>query len=240
MLTPKLEHLPGIPLPLVRGESHACPYLPDRNASNLLFWSDGLDDADYQWLMDRNFRRSGTIFYRPSCGDCRECIPIRVPVAEFAPSKSQRRAWRKNTDVAVEIATPTCDDERLDLYRRYQSAVHDKSEFFGAGDYERFLVDSPVTTLEFSYRLDGRLIGVGIVDATPVALSSVYFIYDPVFRERSLGTFSALREIEECGRRGLPYWYLGLYVRDCAKMVYKASFRPFELLRDRVWHRQTM
>lgn len=235
MLSPKFEYLPGIPLPLIRGETHLCPYLHDRPASNLVFWSDGLSDDEYQWLMDHNFRRSGTVFYRPSCGECGECIPIRIPVTEFTPNKSQRRAWRVNQDVTVTIASPTCDEQRLALYRAYQTTVHDKSDPIETDDYERFLVDSPVTSLEFAYRLNDQLIGVGIVDATPVALSSVYFYYNPAFRDRSLGVFSALREIEECRRRALPYWYLGLYIRDCSKMAYKASFRPSELLRNGVW-----
>jgi arginyl-tRNA--protein-N-Asp/Glu arginylyltransferase len=64
----------------------------------------------------------------------------------------------------------------------------------------------------------------------------VYFYFDPAESWRSLGVFGALCEIEECRRRGLPYWYIGLYIRDCPKMNYKIDYRPCELLgSDGTW-----
>jgi arginine-tRNA-protein transferase len=42
--------------------------------------------------------------------------------------------------------------------------------------------------------------------------------------------------IDECRRRGLAHVYLGYFVRGCAKMSYKAGFRPCELLgADGAW-----
>ena len=87
-----------------------------------------------------------------------------------------------------------------------------------------------MTAMDFYCRLAERLVGVGIVDITPHALSSVYFYFEPALARRSLGVFSALREIEECRRRELSYWYVGFYVQGCAKMEYKGRFQPHELL----------
>lgn len=167
--------------------------------------------------------------YRPACPDCAECIPTRVLAAEFAPSRSQRRALRRNADVRVEIAAPVGDDERWSIYQAYTRAVHGRDDDDREG-FESTLYHSPIETVEFSYRVGRRLIGAGLVDVLPGSLSSVYFYYDPSESRRSLGVFSALCEIAECLRRGLPHWYIGYYIRDCAAMNYKHQYRPYETL----------
>lgn len=228
--------LPGLDVPLVRAGSHDCPYLPGREASDLLAMSPAIDGATYEQMMDRGFRRSGAIFYKPDCPACRECVPIRVPVDRFAPSRSQRRVLKRNSDVLVAVATPRGDDERFELYRRYQSHQHDGAMLGTREEFERFLCDSTLATIEMTYRAAGRLIGVGIVDVTPNTLSSVYFYFEPDVGRRSLGVYSALCEIELCRRMGKPWWYIGFHVRGCATMEYKAQYRPHELRgADGVW-----
>lgn len=223
-------HLPVIgALPVLRGDM-PCPYLPNEMASwQLAFWSE-IDSAAYQILMDSGFRRSGALYYRPDCPNCRACVPIRVRVADFVESRSQRRVRRRNADVQCSIGPPQISQEAYSLYRRYQEAVHNERPASDPEEWARSLMASSIDTFVMSYRLHGRLIGQGVVDQTPDALSSVYFVYDPDEHRRSLGVFSCLREIDECRQRGLPFWYLGLHVSGCAKMAYKTQFRPYELL----------
>ena len=45
------------------------------------------------------------------------------------------------------------------------------------------------------YRVNGKLIGVGVVDILNDCVSSVYFFYDPEFQFLNMGTYSALRYI---------------------------------------------
>lgn len=80
------------------------------------------------------------------------------------------------------------------------------------------------------YRLNGALIGVGVIDVLPSGVSSVYFFYDPDYSQLSLGKLSALKEIEYCRKRGLEYYYLGFYIHDSPKMKYKGEYQPAELL----------
>ncbi|CAN0544511.1 unnamed protein product, partial [Ectocarpus sp. 8 AP-2014] len=44
------------------------------------------------------------------------------------------------------------------------------------------------------YRIDGKLIAVGVVDVLPKCLSSVYCFYDPDYRALALGKLTALKE----------------------------------------------
>lgn len=231
-----VEVQPGLRLTLIRTGVFACPYLSDRFA-RLQFSAEPIDDAAvYQLLMDAGFRRNGFLYYRPSCPRCRACVPIRVPVSRFRPSRSQRRTWRRNQDVQVTVGPLSADHERYELYCRYQRTRHNERQPSSWDEFRSGLCGSAIHTLEFAYRLSGRLVGVGIVDACPDALSSVYFYYDPELHRRGLGIFSSMCEIAECRRRGLAWWYIGYYVAGSRKMEYKQSFRPHELLgADGVW-----
>ena len=246
------SHAPPVTVPLRVLPERDCPYLPGRVARLRGFLCERMDGDVYHAFMDRGFRRSGDFFYQPVCRGCRECRPIRVPVETFAPSKSQRRVRRRNADVSVTVTTsPPPTPERYDLYARYQRQRHRRATATGAQDavpvdepdqdsaagFAEFLYASAVDTIEFSYRDSaGRLIGVGIADICRQSLSSVYFYFDPAERRRSLGVFSILWEIDFARRRGIPYYYLGYWIRDCAAMRYKADYHPHELLDpDGVW-----
>ncbi len=239
---PYPSHPPPVRVSLVTLGEHDCPYLPGRRAMSRALWVSGAMEAGvYHRFMDAAFRRSGRLLYQPICAGCRACMQIRVPVETFEPSKSQRRCWRKNQDLSVEVGEPEATAEKFDLYRRYQEQWHGKPGEAGEGEdwgsFVEFLYDSPVQTVEFAYRDEAaKLIGVGICDVSEASLSSVYFYHDPVEARRGLGTFSVLYEIARAGKINVPYYYLGYWVAGCAAMEYKAGYRPCEMLHaDGVW-----
>jgi arginine-tRNA-protein transferase len=237
---PMLSHYPSHPPPvklrMYESGEHVCSYFRDRSARTRAFYAPKMPGALYQQFMDAAFRRSGRYVYQPVCGGCRLCVPIRVPVETFAASKSQRRAWRKNQDVVIEIGEPTPTHEKLALYQKYRLHWHETDEQ-SWDEFVSFLYDSPVETVEFEYRLSsGELVGVGICDLCAKSLSAVYFYFDPEHAKRGLGTFSALYEIETARKLNIPYYYLGFWVKNCATMHYKCDFRPCELLdTDGTW-----
>jgi arginine-tRNA-protein transferase len=209
-------------------------------ARNRGFLAQRMPPELYHRLMDAGFRRSGTFFYQPICAGCRACEPIRVPVATFTPTKSQRRVWRKNQDLVIEVGAPEATDEKFDLYTRYVKGRHDPHREEEREGFLEFLYRSPVNTVEFTYRTadDRKLIGAGLCDLCAQSLSSVYFYFDPsdTCKRRGLGTFSSLQEIAFARAKNIPYYYLGYFIRDCASMNYKANFAPSELLHaDGIW-----
>jgi arginine-tRNA-protein transferase len=207
-----------------------CPYLSDRSWVTDSFHVSSLSPATYERLLSDGWRRSGRTFYRNQCPGCRACIPIRIPAAEFAPSRSQRRVVRSNGDLTTRILPASFREESFQLYAAYVRGRHRRETAIGRSSYIEFLCDSSVVTAEMQYRLDDRLVGIGWLDILPDGLSSVYYAFEPEFEKRSLGTYSIVREIEETRRRGLTWYYLGFYVPGASTMDYKARFFPHELL----------
>lgn len=228
---------PPVSVPLHVFPEQSCPYLPGRaSLVRGVFAADFPGDL-YHGFLDANFRRSGRLVYQPICSRCRECRTLRVRVDRFAPSKTQRRVWRRNLDLRVTESLPSLTDEKFALYQRYVRDWHGRDEQTTREELFRFLYDSPVNTIEFEHRDEaGKLVAVSIADVCSRSLSSVYVFFDPAESRRSPGTFTALHDIEWARMRGIPFYYLGYFVEGCGAMEYKAAFRPCEVLdADGVW-----
>ncbi len=212
-----------------------CSYLPDQMAQIEYEHADELSAGEYAERMLSGWRRFGHMMFRPRCPSCRACISLRVDVARFRPSRSQRRVRKANEGrVDLTVGPPRLSWSRLDLYRRFHElrartrGWEEREE--DPISYHSAFVANPFPTEEWCFRLDGSLVGLGLVDALSVGLSAIYFVHDPGHHHRGLGIWNILCLIDETRRRGLPHLYLGYWVADCLSLAYKASFRPYELL----------
>jgi arginyl-tRNA--protein-N-Asp/Glu arginylyltransferase len=223
-------------------EFQTCPYLQDRPSRLEVRVVTNLSSAEYSARLGAGWRRFGSSLFRPACAGCRECVPLRVPVAAFRPSKSQRRVLRRNADLRLEVAPPRIDEERLRLHQRFhEERARTRGWPWPEGGLEQYFdtfIDNAAQTLELCYRLDGRLVAVAYVGVAHDALNSIYAFTEPDLSRRGLGTFDVLSEIQEAARRGKDYLYLGFHVAGCPSMEYKHSFRPYEILVDGCWARQ--
>lgn len=192
----------------------------------------------YGDLIQLGFRRSGAYTYRPQCDTCHACIPVRLRAAEFAPNRAQRRAFRRHQDLNPELCELRFSDEHYALYRRYQQARHSGGGMDNDSreQYRQFLLHSNVTTYLVEFRDAQALRMVSIMDRVETGLSSVYTFFDPDLANASFGTFNIMWQARLCRDLGLPYLYLGYWIRDSRKMAYKINFRPLEGLVDGVWN----
>jgi len=188
-------------------------------------------------LLERGWRRFGAQYFRPVCGACSECVSLRLPVATFQPTKSQRRVWRKCAGLRVAVRAPVPDEERLALYRAWHTEREQARGWpvspMDLEEYGRVFCLAHEGAREFDYYLGDRLVAVGFVDETPHALSSIYFFSHPDVADLSLGVASVLFEVEWAKSRQRPHVYLGYRIAGCPSTAYKSHYGPHELLEGR-------
>ncbi|GAA5523590.1 aspartate/glutamate leucyltransferase [Microbulbifer aestuariivivens] len=217
---------------------HPCGYLPDEEATTVFVDPQTpIDQRLYSQLSDLGFRRSGTYLYRPQCANCRACVPVRVPVGLFRPSRSQRRCWKRNRDLEVFHVDSINTDEHYDLYARYIEHRHQDGEMYppSRDQFQSFLTPAWGSTSYIELRVSGRLVATAVADVLTAGISAIYTFFDPDESHRGLGSYCILYEIECAKRLGLSSLYLGYWIEECHKMSYKRQFEPAEFLRDNRW-----
>jgi len=219
-----------------------CLYFPEIIApvEEAFLWGVSLSPDQTDEYLAQGWRHVSWYFYRNTCSNCQRCLPIRVPVDKFKPSRSQRRVLKKNMKTEFKMFEPVdfalkYIKQSLLLYNkfldiRYNRARRDLDEY-----YNEYFV-SPAQTLVSALFINGELAGNGFLDLGKTSLSTIYFSFDPRFSSFSPGTFSILKEIEWARKTGLRYYYLGYYIREIGAMRYKGLFRPFELLDYSIGH----
>lgn len=176
--------------------------------------------------------------------DSKKSAPFDLEILIEAETKSKRFYTR--------FEKSEFSAEKYELYKKYQCQVHnDEPDSITKLLFILFLCSNPFDTEKTGtkeewdtlanwksstgdvprigpthecYYLDDKLIAISVMDFLPSGISSVYFIWDPDYAHLSLGTLSGLRELMMTERLGLDYYYLGYYIQDCPKMVYKDKF----------------
>ncbi|MBJ3761754.1 arginyltransferase [Maribius pontilimi] len=221
-----------------------CPYLAGRMERKLFT---GLQGDEAQLLNDslskQGFRRSQNVLYRPSCAECSACLSARIRVADFKPSRTQRRVARKNGHLDRKANAPWATEEQYALFRDYLDSRHADG---GMADMDIFefaamIEETPIRSRVVEYSAPGSaardLAAVCLTDVLDDGLSMVYSFFDPERASDSLGTYVILDHVEIAREAGLPYVYLGYWVPGSDKMGYKAKFDALEIYLGRAWQR---
>ena len=192
-------------------------------------------------LSKQGFRRSQNVLYRPSCADCAACMSARIKVADFTPTRSQKRVIKKNARLQRRATSPWATEDQYTLFREYLESRHATG---GMADMDMFefaamVEETPIRTRLIEYtepsETEVELSAVCLTDVLDDGLSLVYSFFNPSLVGDSLGTYMILDHIEIARELGLPYVYLGYWVPGSKKMGYKAKFTGLEIFTDENW-----
>ena len=203
-----------------------------------LIFEEGSLAAAEPALMDAlwadGWRHFGSHFFRYSVspaadGSLQRILPLRIDLAEFHLSKSQRRILRHNADLTVRIAPATVDEPREAMFQRHKTR-------FSANVPEtlrNFMPEpdpsvAPCECREIQLWENDRLIAISYLDLGRDAASSVYAIFEPEAARRSPGIFTLLQEIEFARATGRRFLYLGYATFEPSHYDYKKHFHAVQ------------
>lgn len=220
-----------------------CPYLPGRQERKVFTELTGPHASELNDALGRiGFRRSQSVAYRPSCAGCAACVSVRVVTHQFHPNATQRKLMRRHADLDVAACRPWATDEQFQLLREYLAVRHPSGGMVGMDDidYADMVEQSPVNSVIVEYREPsatgiGRLLGACLTDRQADGLSMIYSFFATDDERPGLGNFIILDHIARAREAGLPYVYLGYWVKGSARMAYKTRYRPLEVLGPRGW-----
>jgi arginine-tRNA-protein transferase len=223
-----------------------CPYLPGRQERKVFTELTGPHATELNDALGRiGFRRSQGVAYRPSCIGCTACVSVRVVTPQFVPNATQRKLLKRHADIEVTACKAWATDEQFQLLRRYLGARHPGGGMAGMDedDYADMIEHSPVNSLIVEYRepsvagVPGKLIGACLTDRQADGLSMIYsfFAADEEVTRPGLGNFIIMDHILRARDAGLPYVYLGYWVKGSQRMAYKTRYRPLEVLGPTGW-----
>lgn len=222
-------------------ENSECGYLPGLQSNSIFIDPDSSPSKDQLNLLHlQGFRRSGKLVYRPHCPECNACQSSRIINREFQPSKNQKKAIKRNQDIHLHWVEATFSIEHYQLYERYIGQRHQDGEMFPASEeqYQGFLIEGHGTHKFLELRdANNVLVGCCVVDIFYDGLSAIYSYFDPDQTRRSLGRFIVLALISQGLQIGLPYTYLGYWIKESSKMNYKANYQPLEVFDGEIWRK---
>ncbi len=183
-------------------------------------------------LWANGWRHFGDYFFRYSLGfsdfEIQKVIPLRIRLADFTFSKSQRRILKRNSDLNVIVRPIEITTEKEELFDRHKQR-------FEQGKPESlytFLSTEPAIVpcdgLEFCVYELGKLVAVSFLGIGAESVSAIYAMFEPSLAKRGLGIFTMLLEIQFARANKKTFYYQGYCYEGQSFYDYKKRFRAIE------------
>lgn len=196
------------------------------------FYLASVSPEQLDMLLANGWRHFGTHFFRYNLGvyedEIRRVLPLRIRLADFKFSKSQRRVLSRNGDIDVSIGPYTITDETHQLFerhkQRFKTGVPNTIYDFIARDRE----SSPTELLEIAVSDTEKLVAASFFDLGEHSVSAIYGCFDPEQTRRSLGIFTMLKVMEYASKLGCEFYYHGYAYEGKSFYDYKKRFSGLE------------
>ena len=169
-------------------------------------------------------------FIRTETDELYGCVQIRMPLANHKMKRKQRRLLKNNgARFRYEIRPATeVTREMREVNRRYCERHPDKSRTdidFHVGYYpaKRFIDTRQVEVYD-----GDKLIAYSYFDAGERCLYSKVGVYDPAYREFSLGRYTMLLEVEWAKENKYAYYHPGYVSSEFQLFSYKLRLGQME------------
>lgn len=214
-----------------------CSYIPNKRVQMRHREVDVVTSSFATRVTERGWRRYGRSYVYPVCEGCNECKSLRIDVKNFAYSKSQKKAIKRNENTEIVAKQPSVSNEHIALYNKYHEHKARQSGWryrpISSREYfENYVEGAFDFGKEVRYYIEGKLVCVDLIDILDDGINAIYCYYDPDYAYYSLGTYSLLNEIDIAESLGLDWVYLGYWVEGYHSFKYKENFQPLQILEE--------
>ena len=215
-----------------------CEYLGDRRAALDCFTAASLSAEELEETLKAGLCKFGITYFKPMCGGCQMCVPVRIDVKNFCPSKSQRRTLKRGRDIKMFARELNPKKEIFYMFKNHSIRRFGKEPL--AQEFLKLFYEKSCPGMQTEYYLADKLIAVGYIDIASRSLSSGYFFYDTYYSSYRLGVLSVLTEIRLAAEMGKEWYYLGYSVDGNTATEYKKHFYPHEFYdwQSKIWKRE--
>jgi arginine-tRNA-protein transferase len=195
-----------------------------------LCWSAAPERMDALWA--EGWRHFGPVFFRyqrwEHGGRSLTITPLRIDLARFELSRSQRRVLACNRDLRIEVQPTALDAETHLMFeahrQRFRTDVPDSLHDF----LSHAPSEVPCRNETLRVYSGARLVAAHFLDVGGDATSSVYSMFDPSESCRSLGVYTILLAVELSNRLGCRHYYPGYATREPSPYDYKKKLAGLE------------
>lgn len=200
---------------------------------NEAFDTNSVSPFEMDFLLAEGWRNFGTYFFRHSVGlfrgDFRRVIPLRIRLANFTLSKSQRRNLERNKDLRIVTQPILIDEEKERLFNRHKR----RFEEYPPDTIYTFLSRQPASIPSEAFEIcvyeKDKLLAVSFFNAGIEAVSGIYAMFEPTETKRGLGIFTMLLEIKYALENDKSFYYQGYAYEGNSFYDYKKRFRALEM-----------
>lgn len=202
------------------------------NFINDYFEAERVNPPSMDYLWAQGWRHFGVYFFRYNRAISQQTphrvMPLRVALAKFSLSKSQKRIVKRNSDLTLHIRPALIDEQKEELFQRHK--VRFKEHI--PPSLHTFLSPQPAhipcETQELCLFKDKQLLAVTFLDIGESATSGVYSIFEPAEAKRSLGIYLILCSIDHSLKLNKRYYYPGYAYQASSHYDYKKNFSGLE------------
>lgn len=179
-------------------------------------------------LWAEGWRHFGPYFFRYSRLGSNRVQPLRIRLANFSLSQSQRRILKKNQDLQAQLQPAFVSAEVEALFERHKTRFSHSIPDAIFNFVSLRPASVPCRCHSLSLHANGRLVGISYLDEGDRATSSVYQCFDPAYAQRSLGILMMLHSILLSRAWDKAYYYPGYAYLEPSGYDYKKRFASLE------------
>ncbi|MCB0527871.1 MAG: arginine-tRNA-protein transferase [Lewinellaceae bacterium] len=213
-------------LPVFRNISfnpnHIEEYIPMQAMHPMVF--DKFCEDGWCYWADLIFRRN---FWEWRGQPCR-VILLRIRLKDFTFSKSQRKCLRRNEDLRIERKSIHISSAHEELFERHARRFAYNRPMSIYGFFSFFSSIMPCFGVQFEVYRRNKMLATSYFHMGRNSMAGNYCIHEPAEAQRSLGTFTMLKEIEFAIESGREFYYPGFVYDLPSEFDYKLNFNNLE------------